>query len=41
MKAVLASNPWMSDRTLHHIPWREHEPHIYQGEKKKLTVGVM
>ncbi|PLB50856.1 glutamyl-tRNA amidotransferase subunit A [Aspergillus steynii IBT 23096] len=41
MKTVLDAKPWLSDPTLHQIPWRGQEPLIYQNKKRKLTVGVM
>ncbi|KAE8395864.1 amidase signature domain-containing protein [Aspergillus alliaceus] len=41
MKTVLAAKPWTSDLTLHQIPWRDTQSHIYQDGKKKLTIGVM
>ncbi|KAA8648439.1 uncharacterized protein ATNIH1004_004324 [Aspergillus tanneri] len=41
MRTVLSAKPWLSDSSLHQIPWRENEPLIYQNERKKLTIGVM
>jgi hypothetical protein len=41
MKVVLAAKPWTSDLSLHQIPWRDNEDHIYRDGKKKLTVGVL
>lgn len=40
MKTVLGSQPWLSDPSLHPIPWRAEIPHLHRGGKK-LTVGVM
>ncbi|KAB8201227.1 amidase signature domain-containing protein [Aspergillus parasiticus] len=41
MKTILAAKPWTTDPSLHQIPWRDNESHIYRDGKKKLTVGVL
>lgn len=41
MKTILAAKPWTGDPSLHQIPWRDNESHIYRDGKKRLTVGVI
>lgn len=41
MEAVLASQPWLSDPSLHQMPWRGAETHLRRDGRAELTVGVM
>ena len=41
MKAVLDSEPWKSDLSLHQLPWRDMQAYFIRGGRRQLNIGVL